>query len=404
MSSARIMRARVSTAQNDLGDRFWNPKIRWRVKHAVFVELETGDGLSGLGESWCFDRSPAPLSAFLYSEVLPEILGQALDDLPDIIESLTAKATLTARHGILASALSGVDLALWDLRAKSRGLPLYQALRDDGPGQAHLYASGGLYGLGKGLDELAQELKSYVTSGFPAVKMKVGGVAPAEDVKRVAAARAGIGRDTRLIIDGVYSFDADGAAAFYEQVECFGIDAFQSPVPAADLSGMRRLCRGGIPVMGVEAEYRDELLTELIEGGAVAILQLAPIACGGPSRILTLADRLRAAGIPLTLETSSTAIATMAAAHIAGACDVVRDIEVHQLHRLFFERFPLGQHPVVSPWRLPATPGLGLAIEPARVTPSFELESPIPLRGAAPQGKVRKTGRTATSSPQPATS
>ena len=404
MSSLRIVRARVSSAENHLGDRFWNPKIRWSVKQAVFVELETADGLAGLGECWCFDRSPAPLAAYLHSEVLPEIIGQTIDDVPGIVEALVRKATLTARHGVLASAISGVDLAVWDLRARAAGLPLWQSLNADGPGEAHLYASGGLYGEGKGPAELAQELKSYVDRGFPAVKMKVGGVSEAEDVERIRAARAGIGPNTKLIIDGVYSFDLAGAARLYEKVEPLGIAAFQSPLPAEELQGMRQLCQQGIPVMGLEAEYRDEVLSELIEGRAVTVLQLAPIACGGPSRIAKLIGRARAAGIDLTLETSSTAIATMAAAQIAAAWRDVRDIEVHQLHRLFFDQIQLDQTRVVSPLRLPSTPGLSVTLKPERVTACFELEQPAHLRGTTPQNAATKAGRTKKRPPLPAAS
>jgi L-alanine-DL-glutamate epimerase-like enolase superfamily enzyme len=247
-------------------------------------------------------------------------------------------------------------------------------------------------------------MKDYVDRGFPAVKMKVGGVAQAEDVARVRAVRTAVGPDTGLIIDGVYSFDPAGAAQLFEQVAPLGIDAFQSPVPADDLDGMRALRRQGVPVMGVEAEYRDEMLSELIEGGAVAVLQLAPIACGGPSRIAALIGRLRAAGIGLTLETSSTAVATMAAAQIAAAWPEVRNIEVHQLHQLFFDQIPLGQARIVSPWPLPDTPGLGVTLRPERIEPGFTFDHPVRPHGRGPGRTAPDAGHTKERPPQSAAS
>lgn len=368
---------RVSSVANDLGGRVWNPAIRWTVKHAVFVELESGDGLCGLGECWCFDAAPDPLIAFLRTEVAPAVIGRDSEEIRDTLAALTRRATLTARHGILASALSGIDIALWDLEAQALGRPLWQALNPDGTGVARLYASGGLYGQGKDADALAGELAGYADRGFFAVKMKIGGLSFAEDVARVEAARRRLGPDVGLIIDGVYSYSADEAAAMFERVAPLGILAFQSPVRASDIAGMRRLAGKGIPVMAVEAEYRDEVFAELIEERAVAILQVSPIACGGVSRVAALAGRAERVGIALSMETSSTAVATLAAAHLAAAFPVISHVEFHMIHQVFFDRLRLdGETFRNSNWRLPAAPGLGLTLDPVRVAAGFHLTSP----------------------------
>lgn len=370
----RIVGFRIDTVANDLKGRVWNPRIRWEVKHAVFVTLLTSEGRRGLGECWCFDTAPDALIAFLRTEVAPNILGLNAAEARQALEEMTRRATLTARHGILASALSGVDLALWDITAQDKGVPLWQAIDPRGTGVAEFYASGGLYTADRSLDSLADELARYTAQGFTTVKMKIGGLSQAEDAARVAAARARLGPEVGLIVDGVYSYTTDGAAQMFDRIRHLDIRAFQSPTLPENLEGMRRLCREGIPVMGIEAEYREELLAELLEGRAVSILQVAPVACGGPSRVLALAERARAAGIPMSLETSSTAVATLAAAHLAAARAEIRDVEYHMIHQVFFDRWPRENGTFVpSRWRLPNRAGLGIELDPRRVTPGPEI-------------------------------
>ena len=124
----KIKDLRVFVAVNDLAGKVWNPKIRWLKKHSVLVEVEREDGRRGLGECWCFDRSPEPLVTFLRHEVAPRILGLESDDPAAVAAILTDSATLGARHGIMASAASGIDIALFDLAARDAHQPLWRFL------------------------------------------------------------------------------------------------------------------------------------------------------------------------------------------------------------------------------------------------------------------------------------
>lgn len=377
----RIQGIKIDSVANDLKGRVWNPRIRWEVKHAVFVTLSTSEGCKGLGECWCFDTAPDALIAFLRTEVAPNILGLKVSEAQQAVEEMTRRATLTARHGILASALSGVDLALWDITAQEKGVPLWQAIDPRGTGVAEFYASGGLYTADRRPESLAEELARYTAQGFTTVKMKIGGLSQAEDAARVAAARARLGPDIGLIVDGVYSYTSDEAARMFDRIRPLDIRAFQSPTLPEDLEGMRRLCREDVPVMGIEAEYREELLAELIEGRAVSILQVAPVACGGLTRVLALADRARKTGIPMSLETSSTAVATLAAAHLAAARAEIRDVEYHMIHQVFFDRWPRENGTFVpSRWPLPNRAGLGIELDPRRITPGPEIAAEVVAR------------------------
>lgn len=368
----RIVEFRVSTAVNDLSGKVWNPLIRWTKKHSVFVELKTETGLHGLGECWCFDDQPDTLITYLRTEVAPHIVGKRVEKVHEVMGALMQRATLTARHGLLRSASSGIDIAHWDLRSKVDGIPLSQAIDGQSGDRVELYASGGLYGQGKSTDDLAEELSAYVALGFTTVKMKVGGLDIDADAERVSRARMAIGPEARLIIDGVYSFSYDRALALFDRVRKDDIAAFQSPVRVDELRAMRQLCDQGVPVMAAEAEYRSEVFAELIEGGAVAILQVAPIACGGISSTLELADRAEGAGITLSPEVSSTAVATMVAAHIGAAHRAVGPVEYHMVHQLFFEHLPFKVADLRdSAVSLPDAPGLGIGLPQGRVKEAF---------------------------------
>ncbi|MGY3439776.1 MULTISPECIES: mandelate racemase/muconate lactonizing enzyme family protein [unclassified Marinovum] len=367
----RIARATLATHANDIGGKLWNPAIRWTVKHAVFVVLEDDAGNAGLGECWCFDAAPDALLAFLRTEVLPHFEGAELSDVEGIAARLIDRATLTARHGILLSALSGIDLAVWDLRSRQSNLPLWQALNATGSGAVSLYASGGLYGEGKSDQDLAREMAGFAAQGFPLSKMKIGGLSISEDLARVNAVLSALPPEARLIIDGVYSYTATEARAIYEALPQGRIEAFQSPLKAYDIAGMAELSRAGVPVMALEAEYRREVHALLVHEARVAFLQTAPIASGGVTGVRALANLCSGTDTRLSLEVSSTGVALMAACHIAAAEPLVAHVEYHSVHRVFFNDFGLGPEGFdPRKFTLPATPGFGVSLpDPQRAAP-----------------------------------
>jgi L-alanine-DL-glutamate epimerase-like enolase superfamily enzyme len=352
---------------NDLGGKIWNPAFRWTTTYSVFLELTDGKGRIGTGECWCFDSSPEALLAFIKTEVAPHFIDLDLEQAQDVCAKLTAKATLTARHGILASALSGIDIAIWDIRAQSVGLPIWKCLNQQGSGVVDLYASGGLYGQEKDEAALAAEMAGFAADGFSLSKMKIGGESFEHDVKRVCAVIDALPAKAKLIVDGVYSYTSDQALKIYDALPQGRIAAFQSPVRASDIAGMKRLSRASVPVMATEAEYRDEMHRQLIDEAEIAFLQTAPIACGGISRVRAMSDLAKGTNTRLSLEVSSTAIAMMAACHIAAADEMIAHVEYHSIHTVFFEQLPF-EFPVSTTGanEMPATSGLGITLDHAR--------------------------------------
>ncbi|WP_265516894.1 enolase C-terminal domain-like protein [Nitratireductor luteus] len=378
--SSRVSRISVSSHCNDLGGKVWNPAIRWTRKYAVFVEIETCDGRVGLGECWCFDAAPDALIAYLRTEVVPHYIGLGLDDFAVVAEALTRRATLTARHGILATALSGIDIAMWDLRAQQASRPLWARINQHGRGVAPLYCSGGLYGQDKTTADLTDEMSGMAREGFRLSKMKVGALSIEADVARVKSVLAALSEDARLIIDGVYSYTSDEAQRLFDMLPVERIEAFQSPTKACDIAGMAALSRAGIAVMATEAEYRDELHRQLVEEARVAFLQTAPVACGGISRVLELGRLVAGTETRLSLEVSSSAVALMAACHLAAADDAIAHVEKHTVHRVFFDDLNLVRRPG-DLFALPDRPGLGITLRHADVSAAFSFNSPVSVNG-----------------------
>ncbi|MFK7853559.1 MAG: mandelate racemase/muconate lactonizing enzyme family protein [Granulosicoccus sp.] len=359
---------------NDLGGRLWNPAIKWTKKYAVFVVLEDEKGIRGLGECWCFDSSPDALLAYLRTEVAPQIIGLDLSSYESVLADLTSRATLTARHGILASAMAGVDIAIWDLRSRDRQVPLWRYLDSGAIGDVQLYASGGLYGQDKDDADLASEMINMVEAGFSIVKMKVGALALDDDLRRVFAVLDALPEHIRLIVDGVYSYSFEQALALYQALPKERIDAFQAPVAADDTESMSRLCRLGVPVMGIEAEYRQEIHKQLVVCRAVKYLQSAPIAYNGLSGMIALCEQLSDTALQLSLEVSSTAVATLAACHFAAAFEQVAHVEYHYVHQVFFDQLPLSSSKQeFGRFELPNTPGLGIVLLEGSVVEAFTI-------------------------------
>ncbi|MFK8083399.1 MAG: enolase C-terminal domain-like protein [Granulosicoccus sp.] len=380
-----IVRIKVHTHCNDLGGKVWNPAITWRKKYAVFITIENSNGITGLGECWCFDSAPDALVGYLRTEVCPQLIGTSIHESEAIYKRLLSRAVLTARHGILASAWSGIDIALWDMRSREAKAPLWKLLEShssdspDSNGAIYLYASGGLYGENKSTDNLVSEMTSMHVSGFDIVKMKIGGLRIEDDVARVNAVLNGLDQSCKLIVDGVYSYTCSQALTVFKALPADRIEAFQSPLRAENIAGMKSLCDAGVPVMATEAEYRSEIHQQLLDTGAVRFLQTAAIACGGINRLFQLSRqteqnaRLSRRAVRLSLEVSSTAVALLAAAHYAAASQSIAHVEYHHLHQVFFDRLKLTPIRNRKGWfQLPEAHGLGIELPQADTQLVFE--------------------------------
>ena len=162
------------------------------------VKIETDDGPIGLGLSGGVEQAVG-IGREILSHLKQYVIGQDPFDTERIWEEMW-QPKLGGRRGVTTRVISGIDIALWDLKGKITGQPVYKLLGGYAE-KIPVYIAGGYYEEDKGLDELAKEMEIALSVGASAVKMKIGGVTIKEDVERVRVVRDTIGPDVKLMVD-----------------------------------------------------------------------------------------------------------------------------------------------------------------------------------------------------------
>ena len=239
------------------------------------VKIHTDEGVTGVGVC-----AIQPVVQATIEHLIPELIGED----PIDVERLWHKMwipKLIGRRGLTTRAISGIDIALWDLRAKVAGMPLYKLLggfRNRMP----TYVTGGYYEDGKGLPELQQEMRESVEMGARAVKMKIGAVPIREDAERVKAVREAIGPDVKLLVDANCAYKAYEAIQLARRIEEYDIFWFEEPMAPDDYDGHKRLAQMTIiPIATGENEYTRYGFRDLMQTGAVPILNADAKILGG---------------------------------------------------------------------------------------------------------------------------
>ncbi|MEO6890669.1 MAG: enolase C-terminal domain-like protein [Ktedonobacteraceae bacterium] len=250
--------------------------IVWDRTTMVLVEATAG-GKRSVGYSYADTAT-----ARLINEVLKDsVVGQDAMAVPGTWRAMVHAIRNLGRPGICSMAISAVDSALWDLKARLLDLPLVTLLgqvRESAP----IYGSGGFTSYSR--EQLQRQLGDWVADGIPRVKMKIGRH-PDDDPARVADAREAIGADSELFVDanGAYSRKEALALAHVFAAQS-GVTWFEEPVSSDDLEGLR-LIRARAPV-GMEiaaGEYGYDLwyFRHMLEAGAVDVLQADATRCAG---------------------------------------------------------------------------------------------------------------------------
>lgn len=252
--------------------------------------IETDEGITGYGCSYAIEFADSMGRAILGEDPLnTERLWQKIY-VPKFI----------GRRGTSCKTVSAIDMALWDIKAKAAGMPLYRLLggaREKIP----YYIAGGYYAQDKGLHELQQEMLLYKSWGAKAVKMKVGGLSQREDAARVKAVREAIGWDTKLLLDANCAYRAFEAIEFARRVEEYEPYWFEEPVDADDYQGMARVARQTpIPLAAGENEVTRFGFRDLIGTQAIGILNPDAAAMGGVTEFMKVAGYADANGLAMS--------------------------------------------------------------------------------------------------------
>ncbi|MBI4241497.1 MAG: mandelate racemase/muconate lactonizing enzyme family protein, partial [Candidatus Rokubacteria bacterium] len=342
----------------------------YHTRTAMLVEVVSDGGLAGFGEAY----GPAAASRAIVEELYrPLLLGRDPLDIQVLWEELYNAFRDYGRKGIPIAALSAIDIALWDLKGKALGLPIYKLLGGRFRGEVEAYATG-LYRrrVPDQAAALAEEAKGYLAEGFSAMKLKVGfGVE--EDLRNVRAVREAIGAGPRLMVDANHAYDAVQAIRLGRDIEPYDIYWFEEPVVPEDLDGYLQVKQAlRIPIAGGEAEYTRYGFKELIARRAVDIVQPDLCACGGFSEALKISALASTWGITYYPHVWGSAVGLYASLQLAAALPpnplalspAGLLFELDRTPNPFRERLaatPLARKgPLID---IPQGPGLGLEID-----------------------------------------
>jgi L-alanine-DL-glutamate epimerase-like enolase superfamily enzyme len=261
----------------------------------IVVAAARGGGETGLGWTYA-DAATARLAR---DDLAPRLVGTDALAIEAAWVAMVRAVRNLGRAGVAAMAISALDAALWDLKARLLGVPLFRlagAARD----AVDAYGSGGFTSYP--VARLQEQLAGWAERGFRMVKMKVGRDPPA-DVDRVRAARAAIGGNVRLFVDANGAYSRKEALAQAERFAAERVTWLEEPVSSDDLAGLRLVRDRAPPGMDVAAGeygYDPAYFRRMAEAGAVDVLQADATRCGGPTGFLRAAATCDAFGIPLS--------------------------------------------------------------------------------------------------------
>jgi L-alanine-DL-glutamate epimerase-like enolase superfamily enzyme len=331
--------------------------MEWDSVTVVVAEVSAGDH-TGLGYTYGAG-AVAPLITGTLSTV---ITGRDALAVPGAWWAMVGAVRNIGWPGVAAMAISAVDVALWDLKAKLLDVCLADLL-----GRAHaavpVYGSGGLTSYTE--SELCAQLSGWVADGIHRVKMKVGRE-PDADLERVRAARQAIGPEAELFVDANGAYSRKQALAQAQEFSTAGVSWFEEPVSSNDLDGLRLLRDGAPPGMDVTAgEYgfTPEYFRTMAGAGAVDVLQADVTRCCGISGLTAVGDLCTAFELPFSAH-----CAPQIHAHAAAGIGRLRHCEYFHTHaraeEILFDGVlrPAGDgclHPDA------ARPGLGIELKRA---------------------------------------
>jgi L-alanine-DL-glutamate epimerase-like enolase superfamily enzyme len=346
----------------------WNPREIWHKKNAVLVFIETDEGITGVGESWSEGGTSKPVESLIHNDIKPLIVGEEPTRIEWIWKKIYEETLTRGKSSIVYAAMSGVDIALWDILGKTVRRPVCDLLGCYNK-KVFAYASGGLYGTDKTNDKLADEMKGYVDNGFKAVKIKVGSLSIQEEIERVSTVRSAIGDDIRLMVDAVYSLDLSTAIRLCKGLEHLNPYFMETPIAPNNIDGLKKISnQTSIHLAGNEIGSSLLEFRELITSGALTYIHFDCTLCGGITEAVKIAALAAAWNLSICLHCSTSIVSLAANLHLAASIRNCDSIEYHMVHQLLFDRIRDNKFKVEDSYlQVPDLPGIGVDILPSDI-------------------------------------
>ncbi|MFC9248928.1 mandelate racemase/muconate lactonizing enzyme family protein [Streptomyces sp. NPDC057136] len=249
-------------------------------QETILVQITTADGLQGTGYAYTIGTGGTSVLSLLQEHLLPLLVGEDARNVEALWQRLFATTRATTTGAITSLALAAVDTAVWDLRCKRAGEPLWR-LAGGHRREVPVYDTEGGW-LHLGTDDLVKSALAAQQAGWAGVKIKVGKPHVFEDAERLRAVREAVGPSLHIMTDANQSQTISSALQLAAALEPYDPYWLEEPMPADDLSGHARLARSTrIPVAVGESMYSIMQFRNYLEAGAASIVQVDAARIGG---------------------------------------------------------------------------------------------------------------------------
>ena len=333
-------------------------------RDTLIVRVETDEGVTGYGEAHP-GRSPGAIVSLIHQTISPMVTGMDPCDAVGVWSRVNRMQL--SSHGLgagAALALSGVDIALWDIRGKIAGLPLYRLL---GGSKRRIKAYAG--GISMGFQppaELADEARGYLEEGYRAIKLRLGDN-PRDDVARVARVRAELGDEVDILTDANTNYTVADARRVIPALADARVGWLEEPFSSLDFGAYRAAAAISplVPIAAGENHYTRYDFARLVEDRAVQIFQPDLSKTSGITEGLRIAALASAWGIPVHPHSSATGINHSVSIHFLASIDNGGYFEscvskFNPMRDMFGAAFKIGADGCVEPLE---RPGIGLEID-----------------------------------------
>ncbi|MFC3127280.1 mandelate racemase/muconate lactonizing enzyme family protein [Pseudoroseomonas globiformis] len=345
----------------------------YTTRASCIVEVSTDAGITGWGE--CY--GPAAVNkTIIETQYRSRVIGRDPFDVEVVWEDLYNRIKDYGLTGMTIAALSGIDIALWDIIGRAVGKPVHKLIGGAHRTEVQAYATG-LYfiDMDRLVEEAVEEAQEYVEGGFRAIKMKIGLGDPKLDLRRVAAVRKAIGPDVKLAVDANHCFTVPQAIRLGRAMEELDLLWFEEPISPEDHDGYVEVTRAlDMAVAGGENDFTRWGFRDVIARKAMDIVQPDVCAAGGISECRKIAAMASAHGVECVPHAWGSAIGLAATVQFIAALPDMPPAFRPMPPMLEFEQTPnplrdhLAKEPIVQHRgmvRVPDGPGLGIDVDRA---------------------------------------